>query len=97
MTVPQIGVAPPHLSDVAAVADPLYAGQPITHDGSVSGLRNGQAAIVPPGRAYGVCGPKERKRMLYQRSEIVGRLRAEVDAGRAVFCARCASGTAART
>ena len=34
--------------------------------------------------------------MLFQRSEIVERLRAEVDAGRAIFCARCASGTAAR-
>ena len=34
--------------------------------------------------------------MLHQSSDIVQRLRAEVDAGRAIFCARCAPGTAAR-
>ena len=34
--------------------------------------------------------------MLYERSAIVDRLRAEVDAKRAIFCARCATGTAAR-
>ena len=34
--------------------------------------------------------------MLYQRSEIVRRLRAEVDAKRAILCARCSTGTGAR-
>jgi predicted TIM-barrel enzyme len=34
--------------------------------------------------------------MLYQRAAIVARLQAEVDAKRAIFCARCASGSAAR-
>ncbi|MBI3972858.1 MAG: phosphoenolpyruvate hydrolase family protein [Chloroflexi bacterium] len=34
--------------------------------------------------------------MLYPRDEIVRRLRREVEAGRAIFCARCATGIAAR-
>ena len=34
--------------------------------------------------------------MLYERSEIVRRLRAQVDAKRAILCARCGTGTGAR-
>ena len=33
---------------------------------------------------------------MYESSVVVERLRAEMDAGRAIFCARCASATAAR-